>query len=297
MTGEPKADMPHLLGTDLRGSTASLRASYTGEREVDAAAALRSGGTTTPLDTCSESQRRLRALLAVLLLNNDPSGTVIDCGLSGLLNTGLVLSPRFDEFVLLTDDPQRVVRLLLPGDDGHLGLPGLRPMRTDEERGGFVFRHPPSRALLRVAPTRARRISPPTEWLEASRSARLTSIETQVSATVPAMHPDAMRLLGALASRLTMRHPAGRWAVGKLTWDPLAEFRVARTITEGPRQYRLTGAGADWSLRWSGGMPVPPGEVAIGLTDSFAGLPGAVAMSGERGLEVHFREARLALLP
>jgi len=281
------------------------RAFFTGESPVQAASAV-GNRITHALDSCSPGQHRFRALLALLELNAgrsfppDPTtkGAVelstpaqwelgrwhVD--LSG--RPGTRYSPRYNQFVVLTDAPAELMGVVLRSPDpaDPRGVPGLRPLNAHPHGQWFRFRHVPTGAVLRIEldepnqPPRRSVSGYPLSWEIASRAAALSDDEQRTLDAVPPMSDDAAQLISALFVRLTMNEPGVRW---------LDNHEPAGSPWLG-----LWGVDGHWGLHTTSRQAVD--GLARLLTDPVIGLGDAgVLATTEASIIVGYRAATLRL--
>jgi hypothetical protein len=201
-----------------RKALAAIRAEYTREVPAQAEFGIARGGA-LGLDECTEEQQRLRALIALGVLNYGL--TQAPPGRWGMLyrlpGYSIVFSPLWNRFVLIFPgerEPDKMVNYLVPGPDGSFGLPGLRICARRRNGRTIVCRHLPTGALLEITSLKVREPLSARESLPPDQLRDLTGHERQALAELPPMTRDARRLLAALAVRLTTCDAHGRWAVG-----------------------------------------------------------------------------------
>ncbi|WP_329116242.1 hypothetical protein [Streptomyces sp. NBC_01465] len=279
-----------------RNLAARTRSLYTGEKFAAAKAGV-ARDHSIGLDACIPGQRKLRALLALGLLNrgydySTPAGWRI----AALSAYTITASPRFNRLVLITDVPHNVVDYLLPEPNGAGGLPGLR---VEEHRGygTYIMRHLPTDAQFVVTdnpsgkPVGARSDSYVDFFTMATP---LTPDELEQLARVPHMTEHAQCLLAGLLSRISARDPRSRWAIGNWFHDPLRRrgwFDSERSLGE---IRKLHGAGDSWELQWDS-YPYPD-DLAASMTDPVIGIPGSKTVSAHDHLTVTLGNASLRLL-
>ncbi|MFF7649626.1 hypothetical protein ACFZCY_07185 [Streptomyces sp. NPDC007983] len=226
-----------------------------------------------------------------------PYQGVATWGLHTLVAYDIIISPQFNQLVLITDVPHNVAPYLLPSRDGGASLPGLR---LEEFRGSrtYVTRHLPTGARLVITgnPSGSWRgkLRPSPRWQAFfSTDKSLTDAERSALGDVPDMSEDAEQLLAGLICRIAARDAGGEWAVGNWFSDPL--LRPGWLNDGGEDRYRkeLRGAGDRWTLRWKGFPYVE--DVAASLTASPIGVPGAVARWVDDTVEVRLGHAILRL--
>jgi hypothetical protein len=279
--------VPH----SVRRRMISQRRKFTGETTEQAAPGVQ--GRSHGLDECSREQRRFRAVLAVLMLNehtdhNLGQDTVARCIASSVLRQTIHLSARSDELVVLSDIPHHLIQKVLPRDVASTvhGIPGLRCLDADPEGRWYRFLHVGTGGMFRLqyaGPTPEEycfRPEPdwPDSWNPVVPAPALTENEAHVLAQIPAMHEDLETLLAGLVVRLSCKDPDDRWALGELDWDPLRRRRP-KAVTY--RRY-LWGSGTDWILHYNG--PIPADDIAAALTDAHIGIAGARIAGRQDGL-------------
>ncbi|MEU2514417.1 hypothetical protein [Streptomyces syringium] len=278
---------------------ARVRMQYLGEPRAAASEAAPRDGS-LGLDTCSPEQLRLRALMALGLFNRSgtwqPHRGAAAWGLHTLVAYDIIVSPRFNRLVLITDVPHNVAPYLLPRSDGGSSLPGLR---LEEFRGRhtYVARHLPTGAQLVItgnpSGTWAGKLRRSPRWDFHSTDMPLTESERTQLEEVPDMSEDAERLLAGLTSRIAARDPEGGWAIGNWFSDPL--MRPGWLADQGEDRYekQLQGARHQWTFRWNGFPFVE--DVAASLTAPPIGVSGAIARDGGDHFEVRMGSATLRL--
>jgi hypothetical protein len=292
-----------------RRNAANERARYTEEPHWAAAPGI-DRGMTHGLDTCTPEQRRFRALFALFALNTHsvPPSLVIDGddralvtrGVSRLMCYNISFSPRYNDFVVLSDIHDHIIQSVISSSVREHGIPGLRPADADPNGAWLLFRHMPTGATLRFQyldrHDKFGRIprywDGGSRWPECRRDRGISLDERESMRCVPPMSNDAERLLAGLASRLWTRSEAERWGVGGLVWYPFQ-----RGIGTGSEQFTyLWGRGNDWVLRWGGPSSTPASHVAKALTHEVIGIQGAMVLArSARQALVQLGEARLRL--
>ncbi|WP_228924550.1 restriction endonuclease [Streptomyces sp. DH7] len=241
------------MPSSLRRRAAHLRAAYTRETHALASAGIdrhdaraSSAGSGLGLDACTTSQRRLRALLALGLLNHGPTSTwPRNVSPADVTRYTLVVSARHDNLVLTTRAPYNVACWLVSRNRlPQIGLPGLRVETSYEE--GWRLLHLPTGAALTVTSDRNGRLRGPATagsnyaqlW---TTGVPLTAEEHAVLNALPPLGADTETLLAALTVRLCAHAPDESWDVG--TWfsslagrpdepelDPVASLRYLNAI-------------------------------------------------------------------
>ncbi|MEV7197752.1 hypothetical protein AB0N81_39070 [Streptomyces sp. NPDC093510] len=278
-----------------RKMAARTRSLYTGEG-FDAAKAGIARDHSAGLDACAPGQRKLRALLALGLLNRGYDySTPAGWHMATLSAYTITASPRFHRMVLITDVPHNVVDYLLPEPNGVGGLPGLR---VEELRGygTYVMRHLPTNAQFVVTnnpsgkPAGARSESYVDFF---TVDAPLTPDEREQLAGVPPMTEHAQCLLAGVFCRISARDPHRGWAIGNWFYDPLRRPGWLDNDRSLGEDRNLQGAGDSWELRWDS-YPYPD-DLAAAMTDSVIGIPGARTVSAHDNLAITLGSATLRL--
>ncbi|WP_199546300.1 hypothetical protein [Streptomyces sp. N35] len=249
------------------------------------------------LDICDAPQRRLRALLALGLLNDGQLGAVEvgEWALTGLIAKEPVFSPRPDHLAIVVCMSYNSVRHLVPNHPRSQvhRLPGLR---LEQQVGGtYLLRHLPTGASLSVTDEPTTRPDPASvTGLKRNRLWRtdvdVTSDEQAALGEVPPMTDAAEVLLAGLLVRFSLRDPAGRWSLANWDTHPLDRPLPQASLSS----HRLWGHGERWMLEWSCDYP-SGADVAAALTDPKAGIVGAKAVDARRGWDIVLDGAVLAL--
>ncbi|MGW6699777.1 hypothetical protein [Nocardia sp. NPDC055049] len=290
-----------VVGQRTRRQAVKTRAQYTGEPISDA---MHTSRQACDLDRSTGAQRRMRAQLAIYLLNSTVSE--IDARSEarlrwhdsfGLLVNWLIFSPRYNELVLMTDMP------------GHLAgkicdFPGIRVDRIDGSRGAITLRHIPTagRLTFQYLPAPRRRswrhggeygeVCLSQQLHQFEKAEMLTSREASAMDALPVVHPDAEVLLAAVTSRLSLSCRAEGWSVDALVWRSTA--KVPDSVWIDPHIH-CWGTATDWVLRWGGSYARPASDIAQALTHPVVGLAGAWAEIGVDRSIVYFGEASLVV--
>jgi hypothetical protein len=218
-------------------------------------------------------------------------------GLHTLVAYDIIVSPRFDRLVLITDVPHNVAPYLLPSSDGGSSLPGLR-LKEFRGRHTYVACHVPTGAELVITGNRSGTWSgkqrPSPRWDFYSLDKPVTDAERARLGEVPPMGSDAEQLLAGLTCRIAARDPAGQWAIGNWFSDPLMRPGWLRDEGEDRYEKELKGAGNEWTLRWRG-FPYAD-DVAASLASPPVGVPGAVVRTAGDHVEVRLGQATLRLV-
>lgn len=292
------------MPSSLRRRTAHLRAAYTRETHAlasagidrhDARASSAGSGLGLGLDACTTSQRRLRALLALGLLNHGPTSTwPRNVSLADVTRYTLVVSARHDNLVLTTRAPYNVACWLVGRNRlPQIGLPGLRVETSYEE--GWRLRHLPTGAALTVTSDRNGRLRGPATagsnyaqlW---TTGVPLTAEEHAVLNALPPLRADTETLLAALTVRLCAHAPDESWDVG--TWFSSLAGRPSRAHHH---QRRLAAAADQCTLHWD--SDPHPDDLFASLTDPVIGLVGAIGEKDSSGWRLRYRHACLTAHP
>ncbi|MEV0544142.1 hypothetical protein [Nocardia salmonicida] len=242
--------------------------------------------------------------MALFLLNSSeppadlaeslPHRTIRQSSISRLLSYTMIFSPRYDEFVILSDMPDHIIQ--------SARMPGLRRNRVDGEQHSLLLDHVPTSARVRFCPWNSHNASHqrdlkvyPLHFDEMSDEWALRGAERAVVDAVPEIHHDSEVLLAGLLSRLWLSSKREGWAVSGLTSDALRRWEK-HDHEYGDEFVYLWGSDSDWVLRWGGLGSVPAVDVARALTHEVVGIDGAHAL--HRGVdrsEVRLGRARLVL--
>ncbi|MCP2262517.1 hypothetical protein LX15_006257 [Streptoalloteichus tenebrarius] len=287
------------MPASTRRQLIAVRCRYTGETHAEAAPGVGRDGT-IGLDRCTPGQRRLRALLALHLLNcrprrrsRLPAREIHHRSVWWSLNTLDVISAHYDQLVLRSSNPEVLMWPLSAWNTTYeIGLPGLRLMSRDSQ-GRYHLLHGPTGAVVRVDHRPPGRTGRDAEIVERLRGfhrivgghPELDESEQWLLGALPPVSGDAEQLLAALLVRLTSAHPEGRWAMDKVGFRDLA--------CRADSWCSLWGHGDHWRLRWM--SAVPSMVVGEALTDPVFGLAGAELAPLRPGFVVHYRQATLRL--
>lgn len=243
-------------------------------------------------DILAVSQRRFRALLAVLLLNDTvrahPVGAELTADsqrwvawwdLGRWDHSDCTFADQSDELVVLCAQPRQLTDAVTPCPDGPRprGIPGLRRLAAHPRGLWFRFWHPPTQAVLHVRTTKLPLVRPyvanvrvpgPRRSFETAPRV-VTDAERRALQVLMRIHPDAQHLLAALLVRL----PEG----SVRAW------------------YSLWGHGMHWTLR--GTCSTAAVRLAQALTDQDTGLHGTSVIGlGEGAIKIGYRDASLQLI-
>lgn len=281
-----------------RRRAAAARSQFTGEPHSAAARGVGRNGD-LGLDHCTQAQTDLRALLALHVLNAGLIGEPFSTShVHTITHYNLVVSPRYDELVLITDTPDAIVGYLRPRRDGAGGVAGLR-LAEWWSHDTYRLVHLPSGGHLRITSRPDDSAGTPPQDNPATSSNRpfpradepITPPEARAVRLIPPIGPAARRLLAATLVRLNLSDPDRTWAVGVWTFDPLRRRTPASAVHDDIRQ--LYGAGNHWELRWAGYPFVD--DIVRSLTHPIAGLAGAVGTTVGAGADITYDEATLSL--
>lgn len=263
-------------------------------------------GKSIGFDTDDRAQQRMRAQLALMLLNSGESPQeLVEANdnrgylwrdVYGLMVNSLVFSPRFNDLAVFSDMPGHFVGKIR-------NFPGIRFEHADLEHDALVLKHLPTGANLSFRywpnhrPGMREQCPEPTlvgKVHSLRQTLELEDKEKLALSCIPAMTEDAERLLAGLVSRLYLSSPTERWAVGALIDDPLRRPRPKSSA------FGFTycwGYGRDWVVRWGGGRhAVPAEDVVRALTHPVVGLAEATVGRQEPDrAEVCFGDATLRL--
>ncbi|MEU2235134.1 hypothetical protein [Streptomyces vietnamensis] len=286
------------MPSSLRRRAAHLRAAYTGETYPLAAPGIARHGVGTPyagsglgLDTCTAPQRRLRALLALGLLNHGPTSTwPRHVSLADVTRYTLVVSPHHDDLVITARAPYNVACWLVGRNRlPEIGLPGLRVESSHAE--GWRLRHLPTGAALTVTSNRNGRLQGPVTpdsnyarlW---TTEVPLTTEEHAVLNALPPLGADTEALLAALTVRLCAHAPDGSWDIG--TWFSNLTDRPSRAHSH---HRRLSVEADRCTLHWD--SDPHPEDLYAALTDPVIGFPGTMGQQTTDGWWLHYNRACL----
>jgi hypothetical protein len=272
------------------------RADYTGESWAAAHRGLDScsqdgrpnAGEWHGMDTCSDAQRQLRALLAVYVFNSGKMGASppADRLIGAITHYTMTLSPRHDNLVIFTDAPDNLTNYFVRrGPSG--GFPGMR-LESRPNGGTFNLRYLTNGATLTI--TSHREGDGPAGWRSADEDewdtrrwcgtdVSLTAAEFDEIHSIPSMSPDIEKLVSAVLVRISTSEPHGKWAIGTWYYDPLERDPAYRPSTD---ERRLSGSDDSWELRWHGYPYVE--DVVASLVDPAIGVSG---LSVERKRDDH----------
>ncbi|WP_211768351.1 hypothetical protein [Kutzneria sp. CA-103260] len=255
------------------------------------------------IDRPSAGQRRFRAFLAILLLNDgarahraeacdefvaDVHRAVAWWDLSDWERHDFSFVPQRDELIVLSDQPRHLaeamsVRLAGPRPSG---IPGLQLLDAHPDGAWFRFWHPPTRGLAQARSTRLPTVRPdvtatrlPGAEHTLPAAPQLADVERRALQVMSRTHPDVQHLLAAVLARLACSGRTGLTA---------AERSVRRW-------YSLWGTGLRWTLR--GGSEVAAAELAAALTAPMTGLAEAsISRYVDGVITVGCRRATLELI-
>ena len=268
--------MPH----STRRKAAATRAATSGER-LRAAAAGINRGSRLGFDECTLAQTEFRAMLALHLFNCGKQSALPGRSLAHFLTWyTIIMSPRYDDLVLISSAPENVCGYLVQedGDQEFNEVPGLRL----ESRGAHIFslrlRHMATGATMTVTDNRNGRhgeaADPGRHWRRfATLDMPLTDTEKRFLAGLPQPSPDARRLLAALVARFSATDQHRRWALAQWYSDPLRRPDAPKDRWADEISRRLAGDGDLWDLRWD--SHPRPEDIVGALTDPVTGLAGA----------------------
>ncbi|MFE2038444.1 hypothetical protein ACFXBB_35510 [Streptomyces scopuliridis] len=290
------------MPSSFRRQAAHLRAAYTRETHPLAAPGIARRGVSTPflgsglgLDVCTAPQRRLRALLALGLLNHGPaSAWPRHVSLADITRYTLVVSPRHDDLVITARAPYNVACWLVGRDKRpQIGLPGLRVETSYEE--GWRLRHLPTGATMTLTGDRHGHLQGPAIldsnyiglW---TTDMPLSDEEYAVLNALPLLGTDTETLLAALAVRLCTHAPDSSWDISMWYYD----------LTDRPERghahhRRLSVENGRCALHWDSAPH--PEDLCAALTDPVIGLAGATAQATSDGWLLHYNRSSLTAHP
>ncbi|MEU8762961.1 hypothetical protein [Streptomyces sp. NPDC048659] len=248
------------------------------------------------MDSQIPAQRRLRALLALAVLNCGPRAAWLsETCLYELSLYTFTVSPRRDDLVLISKAAGNIAHRLVLGKHKSdvLCLPGMR-LLDDPDEAIRMIHLPTGARVTTTSRSRGTGGGPsynPRSWMRPDQP--LTPREEEALGSLPAMTPDAEVLLGALASRLWLRDPIGAWAIGG--WFNPPPSRDRGSVRSRGHSRRLDGSGDHWELEWTS-YPYPEDLVAA-LTHPRAGLRGVRAVPDTGRTQLVYGTARLTLIP
>lgn len=295
-----------MAGRHRSHEAALARSQFLGESIASACYVV--GTNTGPvIDECSPTQQTVRALLALLALNDSqPGGPLNQTSAAALVSYSFTQSPRRNALLIVSSSPDNIAQRLLGAHCG-FRFAGEAWMQTKSEhdvRRLYRLEHAPSGAVvISTSDTgllRSEQCDPSESSIRFTRwnvGVPQESREAEANEFVEKLSTEARALLAALFVRLNAR--GGRsWAVGEFWWDPLDrpmwKLPGGRPSTH-RRSLRETGAG--WELRWDG--PPLPSDVVAAFTHPVCGLRGAHALGqdADREREIVYGATRLLLRP
>lgn len=265
---------------------------------------------THSLDSHTADQRRFRAFLALMLLNDsvraraagaddvlvtDNHRAVAGWDLGQWERDYYAFASQQDELIVLSDVPRRFADVISVRLDGPRprGIPGIRLLTRHPDGMWFRFWHPPTQGLLQTRSTTLPMVRPyttATRLPQARRTLpappRLADAEVLALRVMSRMYPDVQHLLAGLLARLSCGDQAGvATAVSgsSSTWGSVRLW------------YSLWGKGAHWTLR--GGSELAAAGLAAVLTDPMVGMTGAsIASYVDDVITVRYQCATLELI-
>lgn len=292
-----------MAGRRRNHEAALARARFLGEAGVSARYAVGTNRTVV-IDECSSAQCSVRALLALLALNDEPleKYPFNHTNASGLVTYSFTLSPRRDALLIVSRAPDNIARRILGADAGFRFAGEARTTagediyRLEHVPSGAVVISTSDRGTLKATRFAMREDMPP--FTDQNLDVSVTAQEQQLCEYVDGLDGDVRALLAALFVRLSASDRR-TWAVGEFFWDPLHRPPAPWWDTDPlhDRHRSLREVGGTWELRWSG--PPFPGDIVSALTHPVFGLRGAQPR-GELGAperEIVFGEALLLLRP
>ncbi len=282
---------------------ALARARFLGEAGVSARYAVGTNRT-VEIDECSPAQRSVRALLALLALNDEPLERYPfnRTHAAGLVTYSFTLSPRRDALLIVSRSPDNIAQRFLRAEAGFrfageaVTTAGEYVYRLDHVASGTTVISTSDPGTLEGVRFAVREDVP--AFTDQTLGVPLTAQAREVCDYVDGLDGDARTLLAALFVRL-VASDRRTWAVGEFFWDPLkrppAPWWNQDPLSGGRRSLRE--AGGRWQLRWTG--PPFPSDIVTALTHPVCGLRGAQAHGEVDALEreIAFGKARLRLRP
>ncbi|MEU0276583.1 hypothetical protein [Streptomyces sp. NPDC006307] len=274
---------------------AAERSQFTGERNAAAALGITRDGD-LGLDSTDPAQRRLRAMLALAVLNCGKNAAWLsETYLYELSLYSFIVSPRQDDLVLISGAAQNIANRLLPGEhkDDTLCLPGMRLLSDPDS--AYQLIHLPTGGRIttttRSDGTGGGRSCRAWSWRRADEP--ITPREAEILDALPSMTPDAEVLLAALTSRLWLRDPQGSWAIGG--WFNPPPHRDRQTTRSHGHSRRLDGSGDRWEIAWTS-YPYPE-DLVTALSHPRAGLQGVQVVPEGEVTHLLYGTARLSVVP
>ena len=292
-----------MAGRRRSHEAALARSRFLGEAGVSARYAVGTNNTVV-IDECSPAQSSVRALLALLALNDEPleDYPFNHTNASGLVTYSFTVSPRRDVLLIVSTAPDNIARRLLKAEAGFRFTGEARSPawehvhRLEHVPSGAVVISTEDRGTLAGVRFAVREDMP--AFTHQNLGVPVTAREQEMFEYVDSLSSDVRALLAALFVRLTASDRR-TWAVGAFFEDPLdrppAPWWDQDPVRDGRRFLREVGG--TWELRWTG--PPFPGDIVAALTHPVCGLRGASAR-GEvdaREREIVFGKARLLLRP
>lgn len=276
-----------------RGSSTRFRADRTGEDPVTARQGVHRSG--LGLDVCTPAQQRLRTALGQHLFNGgDKSALPYPSMVHILTHYTLLMSPRYDNLVLITDAPANVLGYLVPEGGSRragpsMSVPGLRLEHVTGARcsdgpdyhlvhlptGARMTVTPQQRTFFENRPSNGSRCPSGYAWWTSDKP--VTPDEQEQIQDLVTPPTGVAGIVNALVVRIRARDPRHRWAMGNWWNDPLR--RPGRPCgCERSSNRRLMPGGRGWLLEWCG-YPYAA-DVAAMLADPGFGLPQATITAG-----------------
>jgi hypothetical protein len=292
-----------MAGRRRSHEAALARARFLGEAGFSARYAVGTNHTVV-IDECSPAQSSVRALLALLALNDEPleKYPFNHTNAAGLVTYSFTLSPRRDALLIVSQAPDNIARRIPKAKAGFRFAGEVRTTagehvhRLDHVPTGAVVISTSDRGTLGGALFAMREDMAP--FTDQTLDVPVTAQEHGLCEYVNGLDGDVLALLAALFVRLSASDRR-TWAVGEFFWDPLdrppAPWRDQDPLRDGHRSLRDVGGA--WELRWTG--PPFPGDIVSALTHRVCGLRGAQAHGEVDALEreIVFGKARLLLRP
>lgn len=295
-----------MAGRHRSHEVALARSQFLGESIASARYVV--GTNTEPvIDECSPTQQHVRALLALLALNDfQPVGPLSQTSAAALVSYSFTQSPRRNALLIVSSSPDNIAQRLLGAHCGFrfAGEAWAQTKSTHDVRRLYRLEHAPSGAVVistsNTGLLRSEQCDAPESSIRFTRwnvGVPQESREAEANEFVDRLNADSRALLAALFVRLNARG-GRRWAVGEFWWDPLSRPTSNRPGSRpSTRQRLLRETGSGWELRWGG--PPFPSDVVAAFTHPVCGLRGAHALGqdADREREIVYGATRLVLRP
>lgn len=312
------------MSRSSRIKLARLRASYSGERVTMAESAVGRQGELN-IDACIPAQQRFRAQFAYFLFNCLLDGTFGSKGMRDFTLGTIVMSPRFDELVVIAKCPVGACSRIMPfarhsGTDGmpgvdaagryEIAMSGMPGLRLVAMAGNTVnLLHVTTGARVVITDKRSTNRWSDSNGGNAGRGpvdqstadwwttdVPLTHNELGAIDHIPVMPLDIEQLLAGLTARLHFTDAQHSWS-NNWFCDPGKRGNSGlEAAMLGLVRRRLTGYGDHWRLEWTG-YPHHT-DIAAMITHPVIGLDGATArVVGRAAIDVAYKSVILELRP